>query len=263
MADDALPTPSIPSEIDLSAAPAVIAWAGTDGHAHQLHHNERGQVTFDVHFNATSKTAFFKLRVFLKLKDFPHEKTPLFLYIHPDCVASLVYEDAAPDDIRLKLGTDAIICLRFDLNRPANMIVPRASPLVPRKQKGHGDILDTLKLLAQQTSLSVYLAHCDTLPEALIRSLAAAVADGSLHAPDRAANTSGLYSGIGGEVFQSGDSCLPPSYDRLGASPPPPPFSKEGKITAACLSLNAAPLLTLSCRNMGGTSRFFQETATR
>lgn len=234
MADEALPMPSAPSEIDLSTAPAVIAWAGTDGQAHHLHHNERGQVTLDVHFSAASNTAFFKLRVFVKLKNFPHEKTPLFLYIHPDCIASVVCEGPAttPDDIRVKLGTDATIGLRFDLNRPATMIVPRGSPPVPRKQKGHGETLDALKFLAQQSSLSVYLAQCDSPPEALLRSLGAAVAEGRLHAPDGAADTSGLYSGIGGVVLEVGDFCPPPSYDGSEASPPPPPFQKEGKTKA-------------------------------
>lgn len=263
MADDPLPPPSAPSEIDLKAAPAVIAWAGIDGQAHHLHNNERDQVTLDVCFNAATKTAFFKLRVFVKLKHFPHERTPLFLYIHPDRIASFACDGpgTTPDDIRKKLGTDAIICLRFGLTRPADMIVPRASPLVPRKQKGHGDTLDSLRLLAQKESLSVYLEHCDSLPEALLRSLGAAVADGGLEAPDGAADLAGLYSGIGGEVLGLGASCPPPLYDGPGASPPPS-FTKKGKTAGACLYLNAATLLTLSSRCRRGTNRLFQETAT-
>ncbi|ROV93003.1 hypothetical protein VMCG_08982 [Cytospora schulzeri] len=236
MADEPSPTPSAPSQIHLTAVPAVVAWAGTDDQTHHLHHNERDRVTFDVRFNAASKTAFFKLRVPVKLKDFPDVKTPLFLYIHPDCVASMVYDgpDKTPDDIREKLGTDHIVCLRFDLNKPADMVVPRASSLAPRRQKGHGETLDALKFLARQTSINVYLAHFDSLFEVLLRALGAAVADGSLQAPDEAVDISGLYSGLGGEVVQLGDSCPPPSYLELGASPPPPPpHPKEGGAEAS------------------------------
>lgn len=236
MAVEPLQTSSAPSVIELTAAPAVVVWPGPNGQVHQLCQNERDQVTFDIHFNAASETAFFKLRVPVKLKDFPHEKTPLFLYIHPDRVTSLVYDgpDKMPDDIRQKLGTDAIICLRFSLNKPADMVVPRASSLTPRRQRGHGDKLDCLRLLAQETSLSVYLTLQDSLSEVLFRSLCAAVTDGTLQALDGAADMSGLYSGTGGEVLQVGNPCpppmeSPPSYDELGASPPSASL-KDGKI---------------------------------
>ncbi|ROV89394.1 hypothetical protein VSDG_08691 [Cytospora chrysosperma] len=229
MADGSLPTPSAPSEIDLKAAPAIAVWAGANGQVQQLH-----QVTFDVRFNAASQAAFFKLCVPVKLKGIPHAKTPLFLYIHPDCVASLVCDgpDKTPDDLRQKLGTDAIACLRFCLHKPADMIGPRASLLAPRRAKGHGDKLDAFKLLAQETTLTVYLAHGDSLSEGLLRSLCAAVTGGSLQTPDGAADMSGLYAGIGGEVVQFGDSCPPPSYHELGASPPPPPLLKDGATQA-------------------------------
>ncbi|KUI59161.1 hypothetical protein VP1G_06438 [Cytospora mali] len=230
MADVPFPTLAAANEVDLNATPAVVVWAGAGDQARQLH-----QVTFDVHFNAASKAAFFKLQVPVKLKDFPHEKTPLFLYIHPDRVTSLICEgpDKTPDNIRQKLDTDAVVCFRFNLNKPADLIVPRASSLAPRKQKGHGDTLDTLKLLAQETCLSVYLAHHDSLSEVLLQSLVATVADGSLQAFDGAADITELYSGKGGEVFQVGEPFPPPSYNQVGVAPPPLPFSEKSPAQAS------------------------------
>lgn len=231
---------SAPDQVNLTAASAVVVWTGADGQAYHLQGNERDQLTFDVQFAAASKTAFFKLRVLVKLKDLPAERTPLFLYIHPDRVTSLAYDgpDRTPDDVRQKLGPGDIICLRFGLSKPADMIVPRASSLTPRKQKGHGDKLDALRLLAHETQMSVYLAQNESLSEALLLSLSAAIAEGGLQAPDRLTDLPGLYSGMGGEVFRLEDvrppppTTAPPSYEEVGASPPPAP-SKEGKMMAA------------------------------
>lgn len=229
---------SAPDEVNLTAAPAVVVWTGAGGQAHHLSH-ERDQVTFDVHYNAASKTAFFRLRVPVKLKDFPAERTPLFLYIHPDRVTSLVYDgpEKTPDDMGQRLGPGAIICLRFGLSSPADMVVPRASSLIPRKQKGDGEKLDALRLLAEETSMLVYLVQHESLSETLLRALAVAIADGGLPSPEGLTDLSGLYSGKGGEVlpikgaYQPPPIAAPPAYGEAGASPPPA-FSKEGKMMA-------------------------------
>lgn len=261
---------SAPNEINLIAAPAVVAWTDADGQVRHLHDNERGQVTFDVHFAAAVKTALFKLRVLVKLKDFPAERTPLFLHIHPDRVTSLVCDgpDIAPDDVRQKIGPDRIVCLRFSLSKPADMIVPRVSSLAPRKQKGHGDKLDALRLLAHETHMSVYLAQNESLSDVLLGSLSAAIADGDLQVPDGLINLSGLYSGLGGEALQLGELypppaiAAPPSYEEVGVSPPPAP-PKEGKMMAASPVHRCCCTADVVSQNPGATQDSFSRKRRR
>lgn len=250
------------SNIDLSKVPAIVTWVGADGQPleiHQIDQDPSRLVTFDIHVNAVSKCAFFKLRAWAELKALPNKKTPLYLHVHPDQICSLVCDGPSqvPADTRKKLG-DATICLRFHLSRPADLVVPHVS-LVPRRQKGNGDTIDALKLLAKATSLNVYLTH-HTLSEALLRPLCDAVVQRSLKAPGWAPGLAGLYSGRGGKIQSIGASpppppTSPPSYDELAPSPPPPAFEKATRSDAGSATRFATGIASEIGAAQGGYSK--------
>ncbi|KAH8756101.1 hypothetical protein F5883DRAFT_383269, partial [Diaporthe sp. PMI_573] len=215
-------------------SPAVVEWIGVDSESHYLYHGDTDpsrQVTFGIRFDAASGAAFFKIRapVGLKAAGSNSAKTPLFLYIHPDRITSLSYDvpSAVQDLVRGKLGPSPS-CLRFGLTRPADMVAPSVS-LAPQN-RGHGEKLDSLKLLAQATYFSVYWTHA-TLCKAQLRPLCDAIAARNLKAIGAAAELQGLYGGAGGKVLEGSELCIPvpktapPSYSELAPSPPGAPVN--------------------------------------
>ncbi|KAI0447035.1 hypothetical protein F4803DRAFT_558975 [Xylaria telfairii] len=135
-------------------------------------------ITLDIHFSAVSRTALFRLKAPLGIKAFANKKTPLFLYISGDRISSLVQDvlDAAPEVVREKLGA-VPSRLQLSLSSPADM------------------------LLAQETSLSVYLAP-PSLSEAFLQPLCNAVASRTLKPIDSAAALRSLYRGLGGKILE-------------------------------------------------------------
>ncbi|KUI64449.1 hypothetical protein VM1G_11248 [Cytospora mali] len=149
------------------------------------------QVKLNMSFDPASKAGFFRLRAPL---DLAGEMTMLYLYIHPDQITSLVYTGFE--------GTPGTVpCLRFALNKPADLIVPMGVSLSLKRPKVDGIILNSLKLLAQETTLCVYMAHGE-LSKTLLESLCAAVADQSLKPSNMTVHLSGLYKGRGAKVLQ-------------------------------------------------------------
>lgn len=187
-------------------------------------------MTFDVRFNTVSKAASLRIRVPVVLKG-ETKPTTLYVYIHADQITSLVYDhpDKTSDDIRKELGV-AASCLRFCLSKPADMVVPQA-PFTP-KRKGDSYVLDAMKLLAQETSFSLYFVQKLPLPEGTFRTLCNAVADRSLIAMDVDEDVMGIYAGQPGRVLEAANllpvpTSLPPSYNEL--SPPMPRHSEQGE----------------------------------
>lgn len=246
MAGGTPPCPPPPS-FDIDRTPAVVEWTGPDSEPQYLYHGDADpsrQVTFEMRFDAAAgMAAFFKIRVPVGLKGAGHDsaKTPLFLHIHADRVTSLRYEvppSAVPEPARLKLGSaSGTSCFRFSLARPADMVVPSASPLTPQN-KGHGDKLDSLRLLAQETSFAVYWRHATAMCDGQVRPLCDAVAARTLKSIGAAAELQGLYGGSGGRVLEGGELCIPapktgpPAYSELEPGPPGAPVI-PGKVNAA------------------------------
>lgn len=237
-------TPSCPPSpsFDLERTPAVVEWTGADSEPHYLYHGDADksrQVTFEMRFDADGAAAFFKIRVPVGLKGAGHDsaKTPLFLHIHPDRITSLGCEapSVVPDLVRRNLGP-SLSCLRFSLARPADMVVPSVSPLAPQN-KGHGEKLDSLKLLAQETSFTVYWKRASTPSEAQLQPLCDAVAARTLKSISAAADPQGLYGGAGGKVLQGSELLLPvpktspPSYSEIAPPAPGAPIN-PGKMHA-------------------------------
>lgn len=118
------------------------------------------------------------------LKALPNSKTrtSLLLYIHGDRITALGYDvpETVPEAVGTKLGI-VPSRLQFSLSKPADMVGPSVS-LAPRNM-GHGDTIDSLKILAQQTRFSVYLSR-SSFSEGLLRPICEAAAHGILICPD-------------------------------------------------------------------------------
>ncbi|CAN8105947.1 unnamed protein product [Discula destructiva] len=226
MAGQLAPLPA-PSSFDVVGAQAVIGWIGADSqlrHLYQSAPDPSRQVTFEARFDATAGSAFFKIRAAVGMKAAGNAKTPLYLYIHCDRITSLSYNvpDTVPDVVKGKLGPHPG-SFQFTLTQPADMVVPSAS-LTPQN-RSHGDILDSMKLLAAETRFSVYLPH-ELLSEAQVRPLCDAVARRTLKSIDAASDLKGLYGGAGGKVLEGAELCIPvtnsapPAYNELAPAPP-------------------------------------------
>ncbi|KAI0855351.1 hypothetical protein F4860DRAFT_507558 [Xylaria cubensis] len=233
------PTPA-PEDFDLNSVHAVVEWLDADGQKRYLCQPDQDpsrQITLDIHFSAGPGAALLKLKAPLEIKA-RKQKTPLFLYIPGDRISSLVQDvpDAAPEVVRAKLGA-VPSRLQLSLSRPADMVGPLVS-LAPRN-RSHGIMIDCLKLLAQETRLSVYLAH-SSLSGAFLRSLCNAVASKALKPIDSAAALRSLYGGLGGKVLEGAALRIPvpptspPSHDELESMPPQAPLeTASGPATPA------------------------------
>lgn len=255
-----------PTSLNLAALQAVVTWIGTDGQRNHLYRQDNDhslQVTLDTQYNKAQShsgcTSLFKICVPVDLKALPHEKTALFLYIRPERVASLLCKQSDDSEspgvqahnvdalIRAKLGPE-VICLSFVLNEPADMVVPSGVPLVPAKQKPHGEQIDLLKHLAQSISFSIFLKVQDIGSPQLLRDFVDAITDPArtVRSDAESGGIASLYLGQGGRILNSAELSasgprvlppLPPSYDDVEAPPPMAPLEKEqGKMISSTFS---------------------------
>ncbi|RYO94657.1 hypothetical protein DL762_000423 [Monosporascus cannonballus] len=188
--------PTANSDIDVAAQPAVVVWRGSDGGDQSL-----PQLNLDLHYNARSNKAFFKLRTAVLLKAHPRpRKTNVFLFIHPERIRTLAL-DESPCPAEVKTLCPDAFCLRFDLKRAPALIVPKDS-LAPRNQAS-GGMLDSLRALAQQTAFAVYSAiPCRTLPRRRLLSLCKAASRDGLRSIAAHSNITSLYAGNGGRIIE-------------------------------------------------------------
>ncbi|KAI1484716.1 hypothetical protein F5X96DRAFT_663221 [Biscogniauxia mediterranea] len=205
-------------KIHLTDAPAVVSWLGQDGQVRYLHDAKaKSAVTFELYHDEPSKTAFFKLRASVSLKDFNKSKTRVFLYIHPERIASLALDQ---DDSAAPSLLDATtICLRFELARPAAFIVPQTN-LAPANSSS-GQILDSLRALASVINFAVHLPST-ALTKSSLMLVCARASQHRLTTMAKHADVTGLYNGKGGMVWFASDAVnehiathselSPPSY---------------------------------------------------
>lgn len=258
---------SLNSTLHVTGAHAVVEWTGPDAQPRYLYqsmHDVSRQVTFVIQYDASLGTAFFKIRAPVGLKAAGYGRTLLYLHIPPSRITFLTdnTSEAAPDVVKTKLGSNPRR-FQFSLVQPADLIVPPVT-LAPQN-RSHGEIMDSLKLLAQETRFSVYFTHA-ALPEPLLQSLCARIR--SLNPSNAAADLRGLYGGAGGKVLAGAEMCspappnaAPPSYDELGPSPPGP-HSTTGKTVLVLRSMNTQTA-DMFPRLGSKTQRSIQETATR
>lgn len=242
--------------LNLDALQAVVTWIGTDGQPNHLYRRDDDpsfQVALDIKYNGlqgqSGCAGLFRIRVPIHLKASPYEKTSLLLYIRPERVASLLVQQsndpeflaAQTDDavalVQAKLGPRPI-CLNFILNSPADMIAPSGLPLVPAKQRPHGEQIDLLMGLAQSISFSIFLKAEAFGSLSVLRDFADAITDPAkgVESHAEADDLASLYSGRGGVIVSgaklsaSGPRAvpsLPPAYDSVGAPPPMAPLDQD------------------------------------
>lgn len=185
--------------LDVPVTPAVVEWVDIDGLTRYFRDNPRcqplDQISFNVYFDTSSNTSFFKLCIPFN-RSSPQNNTSIYLFVPPERVTTLVAECSdIPVAVRQQLGTD-IIRLRFDLNQPADLVIPRFH-LSP-KNKFYKDTLYISATLAQQTTITVYVAR--SLTEEQLRPLCDAISLCRLSSSERHANLGDLGGWVCTEV---------------------------------------------------------------
>ncbi|PSR82714.1 hypothetical protein BD289DRAFT_454164 [Coniella lustricola] len=203
---------------------------------------EAGSMTFDWHFRPSSKTASLRLRMPMLLKGQGRKVVPLFLFIAPERIQSLVYSDneeaSVPDVVRAALGEGIIVQLRVILKQPADLVAPPFEPFTPKK-KAFWDMFDSARILARQLVFIVYLKQDRISFEDGLKALTQAATSGNLTTSTGRADISRLYDGKGGKLV-TGEHLLqpavvesPPTYDEVPPPPPGPPLEKDQGSTSS------------------------------
>ncbi|KAI0514754.1 hypothetical protein F5B22DRAFT_609470 [Xylaria bambusicola] len=227
-------TPTSSPNIDITAQPAVVTWHTSDGENRCL-----SNLNLDVHYDARSSKAFFKLRAAVALKSHPRSRnTAVFLFIHPERIRTLVLEDSPSAPEAVALGPETV-CLHFELNRLPALVVPK-EPLAPRNQTS-GNLLDSMRAVVQQAIFSVYTKiPCRLLPRQRLFALCGSVSRNEIKSITAHSNASSLYAGAGGKIIEGDSLCSenivpsvghesaieppmenPPSYEEVLPAPPP------------------------------------------
>ncbi|KUI74505.1 hypothetical protein VM1G_10103 [Cytospora mali] len=235
-----------PRSLDLTALEAVVTWTGTHGQTHCLSRRDNEpptQVALDIKYKEiqgqSGYIGLFRLLVLVSFKASPLDKTPLFLYIRPERVVSLECLQSSDAIVDAKLGPrhSQHVCLRFNLNRPADMVAPSGVPLVPLRHRPHGQRMDLLMSLAQTTSFSISLDAHDLGSTSLLREFVDAIGDPATDVQSTEVDDiSSLYSGQGGRILDDAELSAsvplaippsPPLYGNIEAPPPLAPLEPE------------------------------------
>lgn len=283
--DDDATTASIESthddDIDVSKAPIVVSWTDDEDQAQSLSHSPltHDHVTLDIHLDAESHTAFFKITANLALKG-KRTRSNIFLFIPPERIRSLdfVEQDGKSVSASNILGTRTY-SLQFVLIEPPALVVPK-DDYVPKGETAR-KTLEALQALARVTRLRVDLPSNALAEQRLLALCAKASSSGALKTMSGVANLAKLYGGKGGQIVASkqsetapvrGESSasaekaplaaaphqhprgkdaapseapaeFPPSYDDLGHSPPSyPPSSKRRRLDSGSQATSQAGL---------------------
>ncbi|KAL1878143.1 hypothetical protein Daus18300_002059 [Diaporthe australafricana] len=289
--DDHATTASIDSahedDIDISRAPTVVSWTGDDDQVQSLSHSPLTQdhVTLDIHCDAESQTAFFKIAANLALKGRRH-KSNIFLFIPPERIQSLGLVEQDDESVSAsKILSTSTHSLRFVLVEPPALVVPK-DDYVPRGETAQ-NTLESMQALARRTSFRIDLPSKSLAMERLIALCKKASSSGSLKTMLGPANITKLYGGKGGraiggadagtsEVRSVGESSgsaakatratpphkyprdskdpapseaavaeSPPSYDELGHSPPSYPPSNKRRRLDSSFEDTSRPKLNI------------------
>lgn len=211
--DDDATTASIESahddSIDISKAPVVVFWTDDDDQAHSLSHSPltHDHVTFDLHFDAGSHAAFFKITANLAFKG-KRTRSNIFLFIPPAHIRSLdfVEQDDKSVSASKTLGTSTH-SLQFVLVEPPSLVVPK-DDYVPKGETAR-TTLGALQALSQVTCLRVDLPSNVLAKQRLVALCEKASTSGILKPMTGVANLAKLYGGKGGQVIKSGQPKAP------------------------------------------------------
>lgn len=239
-----------------SNGPAVIRWT-SDGKAQYLGLQPSAKVHFHLHFDATSRTAFFRLRLAITLESLLDTPTPLFIFVYPERIESLTELDYdTPNELlnhlfRGRQAPGSQLHLRFKLSRPADLVLPKTVPsktfhdaavrahAVSENSTGeqtvHGNasanVAYLLMLLARASAFDVH-AHPVTAKEGTpanaIPTICEATSSHLLNSNTASSDLVSLYGGKGGQVFEFPDigsdapnyTESPPAYNEVAPTVP-------------------------------------------
>ncbi|KAL1863888.1 hypothetical protein Daus18300_008037 [Diaporthe australafricana] len=214
-----------PDDLNVSAASAAVTW---DGHTQPL-----TDVTCDIRRYASSNTAFVKLRATVALKPPAPAKTSIFLFIHPERIRTMALDESSEptsqETAKKKLGQNTY-CLRFTLDRPADLVGPASPENITPKNKNSAEMLHHLRSLARETNFALHLP-AKVASKTRLLSFCEAASGHDLTSVTWQADMTCLYGGKGGRVIGDAPaapedpSAEPPSYDELEPGPPLPPLS--------------------------------------
>ncbi|ORY63263.1 uncharacterized protein BCR38DRAFT_486012 [Pseudomassariella vexata] len=238
--------------IDVSTTPVDVSWEKST----LLH-----VMKLSVGYNASAGTGFFTMRTSIELKGAFSEniKTTLYLIIPPNRIRTLTLLTADENEDhagpinkempRKKKPKRTRWSLHFTLHNAGvvDFVGPKVAHLTP-KNRGAGHVLDSLRLLARQSSFQVHLA-----PKVLSKSrwllLCKAVSESACQPMVGKPDIDTLYGGEGGQHIELGvgapdteahltratnldPSLNPPSYDSLEPRQPLPHMAAEGSSVA-------------------------------
>lgn len=244
------PAQTEPSVVLNSNGPAVVQWV-SDGKTQCLGLQPSTKVHFHLHFDAASKTAFFKLRIPVILEPLLHNSTPLFIFIHPERIDSLAeIEDVTSNELvnhlsKSRQATGSQLHLRFTLSRPADLILPKtifgkafhdatlhAHATVEKGTEQptvHGNastgVAYLMMLLARVSVFDVH-ANMASVKEGstanVISTLCAAASSRTLSSNIASSDLASLYGGKGAQVLE----LLTLSFDAPSYTESPPAYNE-------------------------------------
>ncbi|ROV87903.1 hypothetical protein VMCG_10277 [Cytospora schulzeri] len=245
--------------IDVSAQQAIATWTADSQGCCRL-----DSLKFHIFHDPSANTAFFKLRApvtFQTTATNAKKTTAVWLFLAPERIATLALQrDEIDEATRKQLGPNAV-CLRFDLKRPATLVLPPDIDL-NCKEQSNSETIVALRSLARATNLAISVSLSGRiLSHAHLQSLCTAASTGSncaalpstsvtLVSSKHAADTVSLYGGKGGKVIEGDspsllvmtrDEVSPPPYADIGASPPSMPASWPEKKRRRRASSDAGP----------------------
>ncbi|KUI74121.1 hypothetical protein VM1G_09858 [Cytospora mali] len=201
---------NIPDNLEVSDALVVVEWVDADGRKQYLPDSctgpsarSRGEVYFDLVFDASSNSSFCRLHAPFVTTHRPKEVLSISLHIPPERVTTIDAErpgNDLPEDVSRHLGKE-LVRLRFNMKNPADLVVPQGS-LVP-KSKTYRDNLDIMTSLARSNTITFYLA---CLTEEQLRPLCNAITRGGVRSIGKYADLTSMYFGRGGRIYTDSDT---------------------------------------------------------
>ncbi|KAK0737199.1 hypothetical protein B0T21DRAFT_159638 [Apiosordaria backusii] len=222
-------------KIDLTGRMGVVEWEDSN---RQLQHTP--DLRMDLHVDASEDQAIFALHGCVFLKSGKPNKLNLYLFVHPENIQSVEYNDNTGPSIPAmqRVPSNSFISLRFSMTQPASFVVPKNRPLVP-KARSEG-LVDTMKALASVQDFTIYLNMLQLVPETRyqLSLLPSVFLFNDLKTDERWAAIQRLYHGAGGQVINLGDVAAAPSpgpsnntsIKETVEESSPPPYVEKGPL---------------------------------
>lgn len=211
----------------LDEVPVLVEWAGADAQMIQLGDSlSTTPVSLDLDFDSMAKSVSLRLRVVVQIHRDSSNKTPLYLHIGPEDIATITSQGPHQE-----LAASKTNRLDIRLKRPVALIGPpfRLRP----SNKARAAVVNSARDLAMRHEFSIHVQH-GFISEPQHTAIGQAVY--SEYSYSGHADLSSLYGGLGGKQVATraaetssapagdGTDLPPPSYDEVEAPPPMAPL---------------------------------------